>query len=374
MAAITRSSSVTDLLQYLGDPAGTIEAEWFLNLCWTGRNAMRPSCVIVAVLAAAAVLGDLPCHAAEVRPGVEFYLLKDEGLNFETARKMPLADLVLQDKPWIAAEDILRYDWSSHCIYLKKDTPIGWKRIDLRGTPFVVVADGQRCYLGALWALGSSFLPLGNVPMIQSVGMSGQKDLLALDLMSALEKGQRRVDVRADLLVAKALRRQGQFHAGLQGSLDKVSVDYKKDTCSVVYTYTLRNADEEDLYVLDPEKLDPAFFHDFQNGVRWRELDDHVTFGWPNPRTGAPQPTPWAKLDVAWFSRLKRGESMTRTVSMNQLPRIVPGKYECTFSFGSPNFGHGFTGFINKAERQLEDGRIWLGRITATLAVELSER
>jgi len=25
---------------------------------------------------------------------------------------MPLADLVLQDKPWIASEDILRYDWS----------------------------------------------------------------------------------------------------------------------------------------------------------------------------------------------------------------------------------------------------------------------
>jgi hypothetical protein len=56
------------------------------------------------------------------------------------------------------------------------------------------------------------------------------------------------------------------------------------------------------------------------------------------------------------------------------MPRIVPGKYECTFSFGSPNFGHGFTGFISKAERQREDGRLWLGRIAATLTVEVPGR
>jgi hypothetical protein len=136
----------------------------------------------------------------------------------------------------------------------------------------------------------------------------------------------------------------------------------------------MRNGDEDGLYVLDPEKLDPAFFHDFQNGVRGRDVDDNVTFGWPNPRMGAPQPTPWAKVDVGWFTRLKPGESMTRTVAMNQLPRIVPGKYECTFSFGSPNFGHGFTGFMTKAERQFPDGRIWLGRITATLTAEVSGR
>jgi hypothetical protein len=328
----------------------------------------------VAVLAAVTVLGGLPCHGAEDRPGVEFYLLKDEGIGFETARKMPMADLVLQDRPWIASGDILRYDWSSHCIYLKKVVPIPWKRINLRGKPFVVVADGQRCYLGAIWSLISSFVPTGNVPMIHNVGMSGPKDLLAIDLMSVLRAGQKRVDVRDDPRVAKALRRQGQFHAGLQCSLDKVRVDYRKDTCSVVYTYTLKNADDDDLYVLDPEKLDADRFHDLGNGVRGRDVDDYVTFGWPNPRKGAPPPTPWPKVDVAWFSRLKHGESMTRTVSMEPLPRILTGKYECTLSFGSPHFGHGFTGYIGKTERQLKDGRIWLGRITATRTVEVAGR
>jgi hypothetical protein len=336
---------------------------------------MRPSSAVVraviAVLTASMAVGGLPCCAAEARPGVNFYLLKDEGMDFETARNMPLADLVLQDKPWIASEDIQRYDWSSHCLYLKKDVSIAWNRINLRGTPFVVVADGRRCYLGALWSLISSFVPEGNAAVIHGVGTSGQKDLLALDLMSVLRKGEPRVDVRDDPRVAKALRRQGQFHAGLRCSLDKVRVEYKKDTCSVIYTYTVINADEDDLYVFDPERIDPAFFHDFQNGVRGRDLDDNVTFGWPNPRKGAPPPKPWPKADPAWFSRLKKGESMTRTVTMDDLPRIPPGKYECTFSLGSPGFGHGFTGNVQKEQRQLKDGRIWLGRITATLTVDV---
>ena len=326
---------------------------------------------VVAAISAALVLGGSFARAAEARPGVNFYLLKDEGMDFLTARKMPLAQLVLQDAPWIASEDIERYDWSSHCVYLKKDFSIAWTRINLRGTPFVVVADGQRCYLGALWSLLSSFAPEGNAAVIDGVGTRGQEDLLALNLMSVLRKGESRIDVRDDPRAAKALRRQGQFHAGLQCSLDKVRVEYKKDTCSVVYTYTVRNADEDDLYVLDPERIEPAFFHDFQNGVRGRDVDDNVTFGWPNPRKGAPQPTPWAKVDMAWFSRLKKGESMTRIVTMDGLPRILPGKYECTFSLGSPNFGHGFTGYISKAERQLKDGRIWLGRIAATLTADV---
>jgi len=59
---------------------------------------------------------------------------------------------------------------------------------------------------------------------------------------------------------------------------------------------------------------------------------------------------------------------------MDEMPRILSGKYECTFSFGSPHFGHGFTGFISKPERQLADGRIWLGRIEATLTVEVPGR
>ena len=69
---------------------------------------------VIAGLAAAVVLSNRPSHGSEGRSGVEFYLLKNNGLDFETARQMPLEELVLRDEPWIASGDILRYDWSSH--------------------------------------------------------------------------------------------------------------------------------------------------------------------------------------------------------------------------------------------------------------------
>jgi hypothetical protein len=302
--------------------------------------------------------------------GVCFYLLQDEKMDFETARTKPLSDLALRERPWIASEDIEHYDVSTHCIYLTKKVPVDWERPLLRGTPFVVVADGERCYLGALWTSVSSFLPEGNVPVIWDPGsrlLGGQPDLLDVGLLSVLRKGEPVEDVRNDPRVLKALRRDGQHRAGLGCSLDRVAVRHEGGASSVEYTYTLRNLDQDDLYVLDPKRIHTDFFHDFQNGVRGRRLDGEGSFGWPNPRKKGKFPTPWREVDPAWFSLLESGESMTRTVVMEGLPRVRPGKYECHFSFGSPQYLHGATGTITKQQRQQKDGRIWLGQIDASL-------
>ena len=322
---------------------------------------------IVAVLAVTA-LSASPLHAAEARAGVEFFLLEDEKMDFMAARTKPLAGLALRAKPWIAARDIERYDWSTHYVYLKRPValpvPAGKKHVLLGGTPFVVVADGRRCYLGALWTMVSSFAPDGCVPMVNTY--AGPLARFAISLHAALRPGQSPADVRSDPRVMKALRSRGQYHAGLAVSLDKVRVQRQGETSVLIYTYTLRNMDEDALYVMDPERIHPAFFHDFQNGVSGRDVDDGAVFRWPNPRKGDPQPTPWGKLDMAWFSRLQKGQKMTRTVSMDAMPRIFPGKYECHFTFGSG-------GYFNVKTKQLQrpDGRLWLGRITATLTVEV---
>ncbi len=104
-------------------------------------------------------------------------------------------------------------------------------------------------------------------------------------------------------------------------------------------------------------------------------MDDNVRFSWPNPRTGDPQPTPWNKLDAAWFTRVEQGASMTRTVSMDGLGRVLPGKYECTFVFRSPHrapkFLRGLMPVGAKSDEPLKDGRVWLGRITAERIAEL---
>jgi hypothetical protein len=300
---------------------------------------------------------------------VEFYLLEDEGMDFETARTRPLTELALAKEPWIAAENIERYDWSAHYVFLKRPVAIplaaGRKHVSLRGKPFVVVADGRPCYLGALWTMLSSFAPRGCVPMVNTYG--GPLARFPITLHAAVEPGEPKTDPRDDARVKKALRGRGQFHGGLEVRLDRVGVRREGRGSEVTYTYTLRNADRDALYVIDPDRIAPAFFHDFQNGVSLRDADQGTIYRWPNPRQGEPQPTPWGKFERGWFSRLPPGGEMTRTVSMDGMPRVFPGKYDCHFAFGSG-------GYSRATEQQLKrpDGRLWLGRIAATLSVEVA--
>ncbi len=49
------------------------------------------------------------------------YLLKDRTLSIGQIQNKNIDELELESKPWLASTDIDFYDYSSHCIYLKKD-------------------------------------------------------------------------------------------------------------------------------------------------------------------------------------------------------------------------------------------------------------
>jgi hypothetical protein len=147
--------------------------------------------------------------------GIGLYLLQDAKMGFETARKTSLSELVLPKEPWIASEDIERYDATTHRIYLRKKFPTApWKNLLSGGTPFVAVANGEPCYLGTLWSSDSSSLPPGNVPVITDVppwNGGGQPDAIEISLISVLRSGEDVVDVRSDPRVLKAVR---EHHSG----------------------------------------------------------------------------------------------------------------------------------------------------------------
>ena len=63
----------------------------------------------------------------------------------------------LADSPLIAAEDILEYDFARHSIRLRPEALARIPHPGLSGTPFVLIAHGQRIYLGAFVTKISSF-------------------------------------------------------------------------------------------------------------------------------------------------------------------------------------------------------------------------
>ena len=82
------------------------------------------------------------------------FFLKDTNLTFEEAANKNITLDDLADTPWLTQDDIQFYDWSSHCIYLKKNKDylfpvsftleygisVWWNKI------LVVVANGEICY------------------------------------------------------------------------------------------------------------------------------------------------------------------------------------------------------------------------------------
>ncbi|MBN1972873.1 MAG: M48 family metalloprotease [Sedimentisphaerales bacterium] len=294
--------------------------------------------------------------------GVNIYLL-------DGASAQPLSESVLRDKPWIASEDIEMYDFSSHCIYLKKERPeLPFKTVSLRGNPFVITANGQKCYSGLLWTSVSSFMPEWNTPLIYVPDFTMPGDIINIQLspgLSSSEEDTQTQDVRIDPHIIQALKEKGQYHAGLEITLDKVDIRKTDTGSSLSYTYTLKNNDQNDLYVFDPNKMGAGLFHYFNNcpsllpegGGRYIAGDNDKIVKTPDPSD---------KIDKSWFSLIESGQSMTRTVTLDAYPEISQGKYECSFRFHSP--GIRFT----KDQRAQFDKRVWMGQISAKTNVNIT--
>ena len=92
-------------------------------------------------------------HLTDVTPRLVIYYAKDRELDTD------LEKVELRDYQLLTEKHIVSYDWDTHTITLTKE---GIQRIPassligVRGRSFVIVADGERCYLGAFWSSFSS--------------------------------------------------------------------------------------------------------------------------------------------------------------------------------------------------------------------------
>jgi HEAT repeat protein len=92
-------------------------------------------------------------HLPDETPRLVIYYAKENELD------IGLEKVELSDYEILTEKHIVSYDWDTHTMTLTKE---GVQRIPsssligVRGRSFVIVADGQRCYLGAFWSSFSS--------------------------------------------------------------------------------------------------------------------------------------------------------------------------------------------------------------------------
>ena len=137
---------------------------------------------------------------------------------FDAARpeNYPLDGLILDETPLLTDEDIEFYDWKTLQLHLKPGVadrlPQVYKPPIVFGVPFVVIANGQRIYLGAFWTGVSSYLP--NMPTINLdpwETLDLPDNVVSIGMTQVLEKGEKPTYPMLDKEVAFALDSVGKL-------------------------------------------------------------------------------------------------------------------------------------------------------------------
>jgi len=286
-----------------------------------------------------------------------YFLRDDSTMAFYEIEKQPLNDLALQPAAWISADDIACYDFSAHLIYLKEDKDKFFRDFTAHGfyfdfliKPFVLVASQQRIYLGGLL---NSFATSSLMPCFIHIDNSQlqiyPKDIIPISTGYNLNGSS--ADVRSDERIKNALIEANLYHAGLGVQLNSIDIIENADTSTVRYTFTVVNNDADVLYVPDPALMGNEIFHYFTNSIVLYN-DSTIYFA----AYHAPAGVSWNSWSPTWFTRLYHQSYMQRTVTQKGYPKFKKGTYHCSFEFSGPKV-------IQKEQRQVADGRYWIGEI-----------
>ncbi len=159
-----------------------------------------------------------------------------------------LDDMELSKEPVLTEFDFVSYDWKTHTMELTnagiKKLPAA-KDVGVRGMPFVVVADAQRCYLGAFWVGASSFSHPRPVMLIPFAPETRTVKIQRAYPHPSFAKGN---DPRSDARILKALTGVRKLKAN-QEAQEPAKVQTTKDPS------TQTDSDTEWQVISDPERL-----------------------------------------------------------------------------------------------------------------------
>lgn len=271
------------------------------------------------------------------------YLLQDQSLKFIDVKNKDISSLKLMSKPWLNSSDIEFYDFSSHCIYLKRDkTLLPQQAIN---KPFVVTANGKASYVGCFTSPASSYLP--GVPSIDvSEASYFPGDILYI------EKGYTSgADIRENEKIKSALISSGIYRGGIKVNLSDIVI-INGDIASVKYTLTFTNNDLVNLFIIDPQQTGTGLFHYFTNGPSFYNKLTQKS-NWSNLKTIV-RPVPYNLIQFDWYTSLPAGKTISRTVTLTGYERFTPGDYSVNMIYANPPF-------IPKENRENRTGRYWLG-------------
>ena len=300
---------------------------------------------------------------SDIKNDFALYLLKDSSIEIYDILDTPLSELELENEPWLSTDDIDFYDFSTHCIYLKKEVkslfndtidvlfPHSWW-----DKAFIVCADKKKIYKG-FFHPGPSSMYASDIPHISDFSQFAlyPADVLKIDWFPSLEVPD---DIRNNNQIKEALIDGGLFHGGIEIKLISVGIVENTDTSTIKYKFGIINNDTENLYVIDSDKTGSALFHWWTNGVILKNTETNKHFG--SDLKQVTHLDPILRWEPEWFTKINSGESIEREIVLKGYERFPAGEYLCQFKYSGPTK-------IEKNDRYTNDGRYWLGEINSNI-------
>jgi len=246
-------------------------------------------------------------------------------------------------------DDFALYDSSARILYFKSNHP---EFVDYKDSEFSFFANSVLIYKGCFWSAYYSSFP--STPFVTSDPFYFyQNHALGFEY---LNQGQ--PDPRNDPRLISAFKEKGLLHSGLSLFIESLSVSGTTVNFSCIVT----NHDESDLYIFDYNKMGPALFHFYTNGLIMVNKDQpEIIYCITNPRG----PVPYDSWKMEWLSLLKSGKSVRLNIDYSIENPLKKGNYVAYFTFP------GLTYQISRSDINQPMGRIWLGKVTGTRKVTI---
>jgi len=248
------------------------------------------------------------------------------------------------DGTLITENDLLFYDSSTHLLFLKWDFDFNQS---ISG--FNVLVNNDKIYQGIIHSCALSSPPPS--PFFITDCFLYGNDIIEIGCYTESN------DLRNDHRIINALKNSNILHNGLSCHIDTIKVNSFDNYSEVTCTITIKNNDNIDYYILDPEKMGELDFNYFTGGLFFQNIDTKVSsfLRWTisNPD--------FAYLTMDDFSTLKSGKEVTYTFESSDYYKMDKGIYKARFSFCGTKHN------TSKFNLNQKDGRIWVGSVPSLL-------
>ncbi|HEY9124388.1 MAG TPA: hypothetical protein VIO15_08610 [Bacteroidales bacterium] len=234
----------------------------------------------------------------------------------------------------ITDSDIIFYDSSSHCLFLKNEIKIKAK------TDFSVIVNKQTIYRGVVQSKLDSNSPFSPF-YINEVNSIFGKNIIEIQYNKNYPP-----DLRNDPQIINSLKSRNFLRNGISCNIDSIVIENAAiGNVNVSYNLTIINNDNYNYYVINKGFVDVMFMN----------IDTYALWYLKSNPTQEEMPV----YTLNNFSLLKSNSKLTRTVKFLNSYRMEPGYYQvtCTILHG---------GFENLSINQ-DSGRIWLGKAISVI-------